>query len=463
MSDLPAGFVLDQQRTTPNDLPAGFVLDSAPPQQASKSSYSGSILPLTRDAQGHVSFDSDAGILGAIKRAITLPGDVASGKTPIMGEDGHTNPEVINRSFELAATAGPMNPAIRAGDRAIPGAAKTLVPGKAKVPTTQELAAAGKADITAARNSGLEITAKSVADWSRKTQQKLFEDGIHPVDAPATYAKLKDLETAPPGSFATASNLQSLRESLGHTAQNFNPAAGKDQLAATRSIRGLDEFLPSLDQASVVAGTPAATQKLFETGRGNYAAAMRSNDITGALDRANTGILERAEVRAQAANSGRNLDNTIRQKVAAVLEKPKEVSGLSDAELSALNRVVEGGAVRNSARTIGNLFSGGGGAGQYLTGGVGGAAGFASFGVPGAIFGTLAPVAVGRGARTAANTLAKRDLEAVDELLRKRSPLYQQRVSAIPAEAQGLLLRELALRGSLGGVAGILGGINEPR
>ncbi|WP_425905148.1 hypothetical protein [Nitrobacter sp. TKz-YC02] len=131
-------------------------------------------------------------------------------------------------------------------------------------------------------------------------------------------------------------------------------------MAASRSIRGLDKLLPSLDPESIVAGTPAATQKLFERGRGNYAAAMRSNDITGALDRANTGILERAQARSQAANSGRNLDNTIRQKVAAVLEKPKEISGLSDTELSALNTVVEGGKVRNTARGVGNQFAGGG-------------------------------------------------------------------------------------------------------
>lgn len=428
---------------------------------AQSGGYSGSILPLTRDAKGHVSFDSNAGILGAIKRAVTLPGDVVSGKTPIMGEDGHTNPEVIDRSFDLAATAGPMNPAIRAGDRAIPGAAKTLIPGRAEVPTTQELAAAGKADITSARNSGLEITSNSVADWSRKTQQQLFEDGIHPVDAPATYAKLRELETAPPGSFATASNLQSLRESLGNTAQNFNPAAAKDQLAASRSIRGVDQFLPSLDASSVLAGTPAATQKLFEQGRGNYAAAMRSNDITGALDRANTGILERAEVRAQAANSGRNLDNTIRQKVASLLEKPKEVSGFSEPEIAALNDTIEGSRTRNFARYIGNLAGGGGGLGQIVGGAIGGGGGFALGGPVGAAIGASIPVATGAGAKSIANALAKKSLSKVDEMLRKRSPLYQERLSATPAQAGGLLSRELASRGALDGIVGILQGLYQ--
>src|SRR5690606_31145109 len=174
----------------------------------------------------------------------------------------------------------------------------------------------------------------------------------------------------------------------------------------------------------------AATSELFKRGRGNYAAAMRSNDLTGKLDRANTGILERAEVRAQAANSGRNIDNTIRSKVASLLEKPKEVSGFSDPELAALNKVVEGGAGRNTARYIGNLLGGGGGIGQAGIGALGGAGGAAVAGIPGAAVGAIAPAAVGAGAKAIANQLAKRSLNQVDELVRTRSPLYQEALRA---------------------------------
>jgi hypothetical protein len=457
MSDLPPGFVLEgQQQPQPivSDLPPGFVMaDQAASPAAAQSAYSGTILPMSRDAQGNVSFDSNAGIVGMVKRAITgagsaiaLPGDVYTGKTSVIGPDGHTSPEVIGRAAELAALATPVNPAIRAGDQAIPGVAKSLVREKPKVPTTEELAAAGKADITAARNSGLEVTSDSLANWSRQAQQDLFEKGIHPVDAPNTYAKLRELESAPSGAFVTASNLQSLRESLGHTAQNFNPNAAKDQLAASRSIGGLDKFLPSIDTASIVAGSPAATQKLFETGRGNYAAAMRSNDLTGVLDRANTGIIERAEARAQAANSGRNLDNTIRQKIASLLEKPKEVSGFSDPEIAALNESLIGGPARNTARYVGNVLGGGGGFGQAFTGSLGAGVGAMFGGAPGAVIGAGVPVAAGAGAKSIANLLAKRSVKEVDELLRKRSPLYQERLAASPMEAENIAKRETIAR-----------------
>jgi hypothetical protein len=55
---------------------------------------------------------------------------------------------------------------------------------------------------------------------------------------------------------------------------------------------------------------------------------------------------------------------------------------------------------------------------------------------------------VGTGAKTVANALAKRDMRAVDELLRKRSPLYEDRVanpnmSVIAPEGRAAVLRAM--------------------
>lgn len=384
----------------------------------------------------------------AVREALTIPRRMIDAAYSAPAGSREATEAMIPVAAETALTMSPVNPSIRAGDKVIPGVAKAFKAEKPAVPTTQELAQAGGADIKAARNSGLDVTSSSVVDYSKSLQQKLFDSGISPIDAPATFAKLKALEEAPAGSIFTAGNLQSLRESLGATAQNFNPAAAKDQLAASRVIKGLDEFLPSVAEKDVLAGTPATTQGLFERGRGNYAAGQRSNDITGVLDRANTGILERAETRAQAANSGRNIDNTIRSKVASVLEKPKEVSGLSDEELAALNSVVEGGAGRNTARYIANLMGGGGGVGQSGMAAIGAGLGGAGGGIPGAIVGGVIPAVVGSGAKAIANALAKRDLRKVDKLLRKRSPLYSERVenpnmTPVSAEARAAIARAM--------------------
>lgn len=362
------------------------------------------------------------GIAKSVMSGATLPHDVMTGEA---------SPSDTGRVLDLAAMGTPVNPAIRAGDRAVPGIVKAMGERPAAVPTTKELAEAGKADMNAFRESGLKVTGNSVGDLARSIQQRLYDEkGISAIDAPATFAKLKELENAPSGAYATAANLKSLRDSLGNTAQNFNPQAAKDQLAASRAIAELDQFIPNVAPKDVLAGSPAAAGATLERGRGNFAAAMRSNDINGSLDRATTGIMERAEGRAQAANSGRNIDNTIRSKVEGVLEKPKELSGLTEPEIAALQSVVDGGAGRNTARYLGNMLGGGGGMGQAMWGGAGAATGAVVGGGPvGAAIGAAVPVVAGAGFKSIANALAKRDLRAVDEMMRKRSPMYEERVA----------------------------------
>lgn len=391
------------------------------------------------------------GLVSGATDAATLPHDVMqeAQQQPTQISDSDVSRLSVPSTINFAAMANPTPPAMQAGEGAGLVGSK-MVKDAPPVPSTQQLAQAGGADINAATASPLRVAAPSVGDWSRSFQQQLLGDGIHPVDAPATFAKLQELENASPGAYATAANLISLRRSLEKTAQNFNPAAGADQLAATRAIKGLDGFIPNIDPASVLAGSPAATAPLLQRGNANYAAAMRSNDLTGVLDRANTGILERAQTRAQASNSGRNLDNTIRQKIASLLEKPKEVSGYSDAELAALNGVVEGSGPRNAARYVGNLLGGGGGLGQFVTSGIGAGVG-SSAGPIGAAIGATAPPAVGVGAKMIANALAKRSLNSADEMMRMRSPLYQEALAAAPTIPSNLASRAAVAKALLMG------------
>lgn len=377
------------------------------------------------------------GVLGAAKSGATLPGDVMAGKA---------SPDDTGRVLDLATMAMPVSPASRAMT-ATPEVTAIIGHKTPAVPTTRELATAGAADINAAKASDLRIAPEALSDFSRILQQKI---GVHPVDAQNTFAKLKDLEKPPAGSFVTPADLQALRGSLQDTAQNFNPNFAKDQLAASRAIAELDGFLRNLGAKDTVVGPttgePATRAQLvaralegkreadrvaglFETGRGNYSAAMRSNDLTGELDKARTGLLERAEGRAHAANSGWNIDNTIRSKAESILEKPKEISGLSSAELAAVERIHQGGKGRNLAREIGNRLAGGGGVGSTLLTGATGAAGMAVGGWPGAVVGAAIPTGAGVGAKAIANALAKKDIGSAAELMRKRSPLYEHRVA----------------------------------
>ena len=52
--------------------------------QAPHARVSGSFLPLTRDESGRIRFDPDAGVIGMIRRAVTLPGDVVAGRFDVV-------------------------------------------------------------------------------------------------------------------------------------------------------------------------------------------------------------------------------------------------------------------------------------------------------------------------------------------------------------------------------------------
>lgn len=80
----------------------------------------GMLLPISKGADG-VSFDSDAGILGALKRSFMLPGDVMAGKVDPTGEEG------IARASEFSTVFSPMQTRFPAS-RAVPDAMPKMNP-----------------------------------------------------------------------------------------------------------------------------------------------------------------------------------------------------------------------------------------------------------------------------------------------------------------------------------------------
>lgn len=403
-------------------------------QAAPATVYSGSILPFSRDSAGNTHFDLTAGLPGQIWSALTLPGDVYTGGTPIMAND-QPNPSLLGRATNFAAMMSPMNPAMRAGDLPIPGQAMApMTPQKTAAPTAQALKDAASAGYDAFRNSDLQYHASAVADVARNIQNQLEQDGIIAEHAPKTFSVINKVisDGSAPGAVATTANMQAVRRSFGNV--SGDPT---DTLAATRAKNALDGFLQAPPPEAIVAGTAtpesaAATADTLRTANANYAAAQRSNALTGSLDRANTGILEQAEARAEASHSGRNLDNSIRQRVASLLQQPGAVSGFSNDELDALRGVISGGPVQNTSRVVGNFLGGGGGLGHLAATGAAALAGGHMGGGEGAALGAMVPGVLGVGAKALENSLAKRSLNSVDELVRQRSPLYQQTLGQQP-------------------------------
>lgn len=390
-------------------------------------SYKSSILPISRDVSGNVNFDINAGIPGEVIKfgksllsGFTYPGDVFTGKA---------SPYDTKRVLETASFGLPVNPAVRIGDKAIPGVATRL---ERNVPTTTELQQAGSSGYEKVFGNpdknilGMDVhySPNSLQELATNLDRNLYGKGIIPKRAPETYEILDQFKspTTDPSTTVPLAGIHAARETLSDIALKNK---GAEKVAATKFIKELDKFIENPPAEGVLAGPATAAGKEYSTARANYAAAKRSNAITGELDKAVTGVEGRANLGAAAAHSGQNIDNVIRQNVKNFLKNPKNLRGYNQEEINALKEVSEGSPSRNAVRIVGNLLGGGLGLGATFLGG--GAAGYGvGSGSPIAtVIGAGLPV-VGFSFRQAANALTKRSLAKADEKIRMRSPLFEQ-------------------------------------
>lgn len=403
--------------------------------------YTGSIIPMRLDAQGnrHLAVPGIiSGLFDTAASAVAAPGDAYAGRIQTPYTQPQTQPsntqqginalaavplggsDPINRAIDFASVLAPTSVASRAGEL-VPGASIAAT----QTPTAQELKGAATAGYKAARESPLTVPAEEIAQMANGIQNQLVNThGIIPETAPKTYAVLDKLANpvAPRAGESVAGNyigLAAAREGLSKIAGD----GSTEGFAAQQAIKQLDPYIDSI--------SPTAADA-----RANYAAAMRSNDLTGTLSRANTGIGEKAEGRGHATGGG-SIDNRIRSGVESLLEKPQDVSGFSDAEIAALKDVVKGTPTQNIARKVGSAL-GGIGLGQMVSIGAGSLLGGHFLGPEhGATYGAMIGPAIGASAKGLENFLASRSLGNVDELVRQRSPLYQAMAQQAPIPALG--------------------------
>lgn len=378
----------------------------------------GSVLPVVRE-DGKTKWDLRGGITGMIGRAVSLPGEAMRGEVdPLSGEG-------IQRAMEAAAIMTPVGAAYRAGASAFGSPLRPRKQTVPPVPSGATLKKVGKAGYKAANEMGVEFESSAVADMAQSARMALEKEGFFAELAPKSFSLLERLASPPANSVARLAQIDAARKALRKAAQDFNNPT--EQAVAANIIKRIDEFVEKPDPAAVVAGPAAAAAKLQKFARGNYAAAKRSEAVAGigadALDA------------AKAANSGRNIGNTVRRSTASFLKKPKKVSGFSAPEKEALRKVAQGSFMANRTRDIGHLFGGGGGLGSLATGAFGAAAGGAAGGPGGAALGTILPMMVGQLAKGATNRITMRALRDADNVVRQRSPLYQDMLANAPYDA----------------------------
>lgn len=357
----------------------------------------------------------------SIYGAVTLPGDVAAGKVDPRSD------EAIGRSFDLA---GVMSPTTAAG-AVLPKVAPKAAPAKQAAPSIHELKASATKGFESPEVAELAFKPKPIVDYAASVQTKLNEAGIDENLAPEVFGILSKLQKVPENGFVTGKNVQSLRRMFGNAATS--PDATKRKAAAV-AMDELDSFLPGISKGDIISGDVAAASKTLEAARGDYAAAKQAEAIDGKRIQ--------AELRASAANSGMNVANTIRQRMADVAIDPKKQRGLTAGEVAQAEAIARGSRGGNALRTAGNVLGGGGGLGAIAAATAGGYA----TGGPGAV----APL-VGYALKSLSNKLTIKQADKLSEAIRSRSPLassmqkFEEKAAAFAGEKSSKTFAGVAL------------------
>jgi hypothetical protein len=406
------------------------------PAPAAPQREMGSILPMSWDkgTEANVSLDWNAGLPGVVRRAFTAPGDVMSGKLDPMSPEGQ------ERAREMV---GFINPATASfGKRLVPGM-KAFKKQEIEAPTAEALKEAAEKGYQSVRGMGVDYSSQAAKSLSEGIQRNLEADGVLAELSPKTFTILRKLQEPPDGSVASLDGLIAARRALQNAAGDFTNKT--EQMAATKAIKELDRFIEAASPEAVVAGDAAAASKLLAEARGNTAAAKRSERITDMEDA--------AQLRAEASNSGNNVANTVRQRIVSMVSKPKETRGYSPEEIDMMRQIARGTPLSNFTRNWGNRLGGGGGLGGTVTGGIGAAVGAALGGAAGplgsgigAAAGAVIPPAVGFGLKKASTALTQRQINALDDAIRQRSPLYRQMERNAPMVSVPPVLEEALIR-----------------
>lgn len=305
------------------------------------------------------------------------------------------------------------------------------------LPSAEDLLSTASNQFENVKASNLIVKPQSVEQIAKDIKTELLNEGYHPSISSGqsgvfnTLDRLENMGGAAGG--VTPKDLEVIRKNLTASKMDADAATRQAAKAATDSFM---QKYSNLGANDVLHGNVGATTAELKDAIGNYAAGKRSNTVMGKVDLAN--------LNANTAGSGANIDNATRQAVKQLVRPVNNTNmpvakklGFNDQEVDALRQAATGTATGNTARYLG----------KYAPTGIVSVAGGAGLGhIVGGPVGAAIPV-VGYIAKKIGDLSTKRAVSAIDSLVRSRSPLAAQ-VSAqlppqviqqLPAKTQRLL------------------------
>jgi hypothetical protein len=252
----------------------------------------------------------------------------------------------------------------------------------------------GSYDVIRNANVGNPLPSTALADTADTITSALNAANHRPINAGEIHGVIDSMRTPATAGAPDVADLLATRMALKDQIGS-NPAAAK--VAINKIEDAIDTYAPG-----TMADLKAADQNwsAFKTGE--------------ALDK----NLARAEDTANAANSGMNLGNRIRQRAAA-MKTSKQWNYMNDDQKALVQGVIDGTVTQNTLRDISNMVGKGHGIGLWATELLG-----LLFGHPGV--GLATGFVVGRGSNMGYKGLVARQAANASDALRRMSPMGQQ-------------------------------------
>lgn len=274
---------------------------------------------------------------------------------------------------------------------------------KAAVPTAQELKAAAVAGFRSPEVAELSVRPVAIREFAADVRSGLIGNGFDEALAPKAFTILGKVGGIADDAAVTGAGLHTMRRTFGKLAGS----ADKDERAAAKAIiDAIDDFIPNVAATDIISGDPRAAAEAWALARGNYAAAMRSEDVARAVLKATR--------QADAAGAGGNIDNATRSQFRSILNNDKKLRGFNDEEIAQMEAIVRGTTWGNVMRLAGKAAPTG-----IVSGALSGGAGMLAGGPTGAV---LVPLA-GYVAKKLGDRSTAGQVQALDELVRSRAPL----------------------------------------
>lgn len=347
-------------------------------------------------------------------------------------------PAVASETAGQATKGTAFEPLARAGGALAGGVGLGMAEGVAaargvpKTPSGKELKAAKDAAYKAVDDAGVTFSGDRFRDFAKGVAAQADEAGIDPTLHPKATAALKRL--AEVEGDPTFKKVETLRR----VANGALDSVSKDERRIAYIIRdGLDDFVESMDEASVLSGDIATAAPSIRQARA-LNTRMSKNDV---IERA----IEKAKNRQEMINTS-GLDNAIRIEFRKIAQNDRAMRRFSKEEQEAIKTVARGTTGANIARRAGTFAPTGlkglvaSGMGTNIGGALGGALGGPPGALAGGALGGATVAGVGAGGRRVADAITSRNAQLAAELMRRGAPLPQNSNSA--ALATALLLSQ---------------------